>query len=73
LPRLDLSTEAIRRGQDRNVTFVLTSDAHAVGELEYVSYAALNAERAWLDPQRIANAWTAERLVAWTTTPKAAG
>lgn len=73
LPRLDLSTEAIRRGQGRNVTFVLTSDAHAVSELEYVSYAALNAERAWLDPERIANAWAADRLVRWTTTRKAAG
>jgi histidinol phosphatase-like PHP family hydrolase len=48
------------------VTFVLTSDAHHADELQRVRYAALNAERAWIDPARIANAWSGERLVEWT-------
>ena len=65
LPRLDLSVEALRRARDRKVTFVLTSDAHEAGELERVRFAALNAERAWIDPERIANAWAPERLLAW--------
>ena len=65
LPRLDLSAEALRRGRDRDVTFVLTSDAHHARELERVEYAARNAQRAWLDPDRVANAWPAERLRAW--------
>jgi hypothetical protein len=25
----------------------------------------LNAERAWLDRERVANAWDAARLIAW--------
>jgi hypothetical protein len=25
----------------------------------------LNAERAWLDRERVANAWAPERLLAW--------
>jgi DNA polymerase (family 10) len=66
LPRLDLSVEALRRARSRDLTFVLTSDAHRSSELERVRYAALNAERAWLDPARIANTWDAERLVTWT-------
>ncbi|MDP9150046.1 MAG: DNA polymerase/3'-5' exonuclease PolX [Myxococcota bacterium] len=68
LPRLDMSVEAVRRAaaQSKDVVFVLTSDAHHASELERVRYAALNAERAWLEPDRIANAWTAERLLAWT-------
>jgi DNA polymerase (family 10) len=65
LPRLDLSVEALRRARDRKVTFVLTSDAHEAGELERVRFAALNAERAWIDPERIANAWAPDRLLAW--------
>jgi DNA polymerase (family 10) len=65
LPRLDMSVEALRRARERGVTFVLTSDAHEAGELERVRFAALNAERAWIEPDRIANAWTAERLTAW--------
>ncbi len=65
LPRLDLSVEALRRGRGRNVTFVLTSDAHHARELERVRFAALNAERAWLDPDQVVNTWPAERLAGW--------
>jgi DNA polymerase (family 10) len=66
LPRLDMSVDALRRARTRAVTFVLTSDAHHADELERVRYAALNAERAWIEPDRVANAWPAERLLAWT-------
>jgi DNA polymerase (family 10) len=65
LPRLDLSVEALRRAAGRNLTFLLTSDAHHAGELERVDYATLNAERAWLDRERVANAWGADRLLSW--------
>jgi DNA polymerase (family X) len=66
LPRLDMSVEALRRARERNVTFVLTSDAHHASELERVRYAALNAERAWIEPERVVNARSPEQLIAWT-------
>lgn len=65
LPRLDVSVDVLRRARDRKVTFVLTSDAHHFTELERVRYAALNAERAWVAPERIANTWDDARLLAW--------
>src|SRR5262245_41153924 len=65
LPRLDLSVDALRRAQARNVTFVLTSDAHTARELDRIEFAARNAERAWTPPERVANTWPAERLAAW--------
>jgi DNA polymerase (family 10) len=65
LPRLDLSVEALRRARGCNLTFVLTSDAHHARELDRVQYAALNAEKAWLPPERVANTWQPERLAAW--------
>ncbi len=65
LPRLDLSVDALRRASLRDVTFVLTSDAHHARELDRVRYAALNAERAWVARERVANTWPAERLEAW--------
>jgi DNA polymerase (family 10) len=71
LPRLDMSVEALRRARSRDVTFVLTSDAHHASELERVRYAALNAERAWIDPARVANTWPAERLSAWASDKRA--
>jgi DNA polymerase (family 10) len=72
LPRLDLSVESLRRARGRNVTFVLTSDAHRAEELDRVRFATLNAERAWVDPDRIANTWTPERLLDWATGNRAA-
>jgi DNA polymerase (family 10) len=71
LPRLDMSVEALRRARARNVTFVLTSDAHHASELSRVRYAALNAERAWIEPERVANAWPPEKLIAWTQEKRA--
>jgi DNA polymerase (family 10) len=71
LPRLDLSVEALRQARGRPVTFLLTSDAHDARELERVRYATLNAERAGLDPARVANAREGERLLEWATGPKA--
>jgi DNA polymerase (family 10) len=65
LPRLDMSVEALRRARGKNLTFVLTSDAHHARELERVEFAALNAERAWLEPERVVNAGSAERLIEW--------
>jgi DNA polymerase (family 10) len=65
LPRLDLSVEALRQARGRDVTFVLTSDAHQADELARTTYAKLNAERAGVGPERVANCWDAERLRAW--------
>ena len=67
LPRLDLSVEVLRSARDRKVQLVLTSDAHHENELDRVTYAAMNAERAWVDAARIINAGTAEDLRAWAT------
>ncbi len=69
LPRLDMSVEALRRARGRDITFVLTSDAHHASELDRVAYAALNAERAGLPPERVVNAASGERLLAWTSAP----
>ena len=67
LPRLDLSVELLRRANQRKLTLVLTSDAHHENELDRVRFAALNAERAWVDPAKVANLWSAERLAEWAT------
>ena len=69
LPRLDMSVAALQRAKARStkVTFVLTSDAHHADELERVRYAALNAERAWIETDRVVNACGAESLLAWAT------
>ncbi|MGC4094600.1 MAG: DNA polymerase/3'-5' exonuclease PolX [Polyangiaceae bacterium] len=67
LPRLDVSVDILRRAKNNDVVFVLTSDAHSTDELGLVRFAALNAERAGLDPARVANTWPAPRLREWAT------
>jgi len=69
LPRLDPGLDVLRMAKGRNVTFLLTSDAHHTRELALVDYAALHAERAWLDPEQVANTWAPERLRAWCRDP----
>ncbi|HKU40169.1 MAG TPA: PHP domain-containing protein, partial [Polyangiales bacterium] len=64
LPRLDMSVEALRRCQQRKVNLVLCSDAHHVNELDRIEFAALNAQRAWIPPERVMNA-DPERLLGW--------
>jgi DNA polymerase (family X) len=67
LPRLDLSVEALRRAGRSKVPLVLTSDAHHTSELDRMHTAVLNAERAWVEPERVVNTWPADRLLAWAT------
>jgi DNA polymerase (family X) len=71
LPRLDVSVDVMRRARDRKVKFVLTSDAHHSTELERVRYAALNAQRAMIGPDRIINTWSADRVLTWARTKSA--
>ncbi|MBK6518928.1 MAG: DNA polymerase/3'-5' exonuclease PolX [Polyangiaceae bacterium] len=71
LPRLDVSVDVLRRARDRGVRFVLTSDAHKDVELGRIEYAALNATRAWVDPDRIVNTWERSRLEAWARSKSA--
>jgi DNA polymerase (family 10) len=72
LPRLDMSVETLRRARAHIFPMVLTSDAHRAEELQRVEYAARNAEKAGVDPERFANSWPAERLAAWATAGKRA-
>jgi DNA polymerase (family 10) len=68
LPRLDLSVEALRRARQHDLTFVVTSDAHEVKELDRVRYASLQAERAWVPKSAVINTGSAERMFAWLGT-----
>ena len=55
----------IAKKPSRSIDLVLTSDAHHSSELGRIRFAALNAERAAIDPARVVNTWPRERLVSW--------
>ncbi len=65
LRRLDAPVEVIREGARRGVTFVISTDAHAVGELERARFGVAQARRAGLDRSVIANTWSVERFSDW--------
>ena len=65
LPRLDVTLDVMRSARNRNIKFVLTSDAHHAKELRRVDFAALHATKAWLPPAQVVNLWEREKMMAW--------
>ncbi|BCJ26999.1 PHP domain-containing protein [Actinocatenispora sera] len=68
--RLDLRDEHIRWAAERGVTFAISSDAHAVPQLDFVRYATLTAQRGWLTPDQVLNCWPYERVLEFLTRPR---
>ncbi|HHH29877.1 MAG TPA: DNA polymerase/3'-5' exonuclease PolX [Polyangiaceae bacterium] len=66
LSRLDLSTSILRGARERDVVFVMTSDAHHVSELDRMKWGVKQALRGWVDPDKVANVWSRERFLHWT-------
>ena len=63
--RRDPPTKLLRLAIDLGCLFSIDSDAHAPGQLDFVSYGCARAEELGLDADRIVNTWAAERLLAW--------
>lgn len=66
LDRLDAAVDVLRAARDRNVVFVINSDAHRLAELDNVRFGVRHAERGWVAADRIANTWEVERFRGWT-------
>ena len=67
LPRLDVTLDVMRSARNRDVKFVLTSDAHHEKELRRVDFAALHATKAWLPPEQVVNLWERDKMLAWAS------
>lgn len=65
LDRLDAPAEVIREGARRGVTFVISTDAHSVGELDYAVYGVRQARRGGVARAQVANTWERSRFLAW--------
>jgi putative hydrolase len=46
----------------------IDTDAHAVGQLEWQPYGCARAADAGVEPDRIVNTWSVDRLLEWTAT-----
>ena len=63
--RRDPPSRLIGLARDIGCLFSIDSDAHAPGQLDFLVLGCERAEAAGIDPDRIVNTWTRERLVTW--------
>ena len=64
--RRDPPEALLALANDAGCLFSIDTDAHAPGQLEFLSYGAARAEAAGIDPDRIVTSWPVERLLEWT-------
>ena len=63
--RRDPPTKLLELARDMGCLFSIDSDAHAPGQLDFLQYGAERAHAAGIDPERIVNTWSKDRLLAW--------
>jgi DNA polymerase (family X) len=70
LARLDASAEVLRRAramvaEGKNLSFVISTDAHHTSELDRMQWGTKYALRGWVDKRRVANTWDAAKFAKW--------
>jgi DNA polymerase (family X) len=65
LPRLDAAVPVIREGARRGCEFVISTDAHAVAELDRARFGIRQARRAGLDKRHIINTRETRDFLDW--------
>ncbi len=63
--RLDLNDLHARRAKDLGIPIAINTDAHTIGQLDYMRFGISVARRAWLTPKDVLNALPETQLVAW--------
>ncbi|GIW13661.1 MAG: PHP domain-containing protein [Tepidiforma sp.] len=63
--RLDPPRRLLRLANELGCLFAIDSDAHAPGQLDWLSNGTERAEACGVPAERIVNTWPAERLLAW--------
>ncbi|MBY5163806.1 DNA polymerase/3'-5' exonuclease PolX [Salsipaludibacter albus] len=73
LPRLDASVDVVRAGIEAGVTFVISTDSHAIRELDRARHGAAQARRAGLAPDGIANTRPTADFEDWVASVRSGG
>jgi DNA polymerase (family 10) len=63
--RLDLNDLHARRAKDLGIPITISTDAHAIPQLDYMRYGVAVARRAWLAPSDVLNTRPAPTLASW--------
>ncbi|RLL47923.1 DNA polymerase/3'-5' exonuclease PolX [Oceanobacillus piezotolerans] len=60
--RLDLSSEWVRKAQDKGVLLAINTDAHSYPMLDHMKYGVGTARRGWIYQDTVKNTWPLEEL-----------
>ena len=63
--RLDLNDVHARRAKELGLKVAISTDAHSVQHLDYMSYGVDQARRGWLEKKDVLNAMTVDRFREW--------
>ncbi len=63
--RRDPPSRLLQQAIEMGCLFSIDSDAHAPGQLDFLSYGCARAAELGLEPDRIVNTWPADRLLEW--------
>ena len=63
--RRDPPTKLLQQAIEMGCLFSIDSDAHAPGQLDFLSYGCARAEELGLEADRIVNTWPRDRLLEW--------
>ena len=65
LDRLDAPVEILWQARGREVNFVISTDSHRTTELPQSRWGIRQAQRGWVEKDRIANTWPRKRFLEW--------
>ncbi len=63
--RLDLNDLHARRAKELGIPIAISTDAHAIAQLDYMRFGVSVARRAWLRPEDVLNTLSARQLFSW--------
>ncbi len=63
--RLDLPDTHVKRARDAGVLFTLGTDAHKIGDLDFMPFGVGVARRGWLERKHVLNTRTVKQLRKW--------
>lgn len=64
-PRLDLPDILVKDASEKNVKFVINTDAHAIKNMDWMKYGIDVARRGWLEKNDVVNTWGVEKFRNW--------
>lgn len=67
--RLDLRDDHVRWAREHGASFVISTDAHSIAELDNMHFGVATAQRGWVGAEEVINTWPLERLRAFLAKP----